>query len=219
LETSSLAAEVDAIDPEAGKVTLMTLHAAKGLEFPVVFVIGIEQNLIPHERSLQDNNIRELEEERRLLFVGMTRAQHELYLTLTRMREIRGRQLDSIPSMFLSEMDLVRNSLEVPPDEDSQVPREERPAARSEALAKTFERQGRPLLTTGANLLNGHGQPVEVPQGFQVGMLVRHPREGLGRVVEVGIGGARRTVTVEFENGERASFIANKCPLQPVGTR
>ena len=84
----------------------MTLHAAKGLEFPVVYLIGVEQNLIPHERALQTNRLRDLEEERRLLFVGMTRAEEQLVLTLTKNRNIHGRPLSSIPSDFLFEMKL-----------------------------------------------------------------------------------------------------------------
>ena len=74
LETASLAQDIDSLDESSGAVTLMTLHAAKGLEFPVVYIVAVEQNIIPHERSLRENDPRQLEEERRLLFVGVTRA-------------------------------------------------------------------------------------------------------------------------------------------------
>src|SRR5204863_183911 len=83
-------------------VSIMTMHAAKGLEFPVVFLAGIEQGLIPHERSLHKDD--EIEEERRLCFVGMTRAREELYLTHARLREFRGQTLYAVPSMFLGEL-------------------------------------------------------------------------------------------------------------------
>ena len=106
LETTALASDLDDVDLEAGAVTLMTLHSAKGLEFPVVFILGVEQNLIPHERSIREGNLRELEEERRLLFVGMTRAEQQLVLTQTYRREMHGRPMMTIPSEFLSEMDL-----------------------------------------------------------------------------------------------------------------
>ena len=109
LEQTSLVSELDNLDDNAGQVTLMTLHAAKGLEFPVVYVIAVEQNLIPHERSLRSGDLHEVEEERRLLFVGMTRAMQQLYLTQTRSREFRGRPLSTIPSDFLTETEFVVN--------------------------------------------------------------------------------------------------------------
>src|SRR5438105_3090377 len=80
----------------------MTLHAAKGLEFPVVYLMAVEQGLLPHERSL--NKPEELEEERRLAYVGMTRAKEELYLCGARQREFRGQTLNAVPSMFLNEL-------------------------------------------------------------------------------------------------------------------
>ena len=80
----------------------MTLHAAKGLEFPVVFIVGLEQGLLPHSRA--NENASELEEERRLLFVGITRARRELYLSRCRVRAFRGQQQATIPSRFLAEL-------------------------------------------------------------------------------------------------------------------
>ena len=80
----------------------MTRHAAKGLEFPVVFVAALEQGILPHERSLAKDD--QVEEERRLAFVGMTRAREVLYLTHSRLREFRGTTLYAIPSMFLDEL-------------------------------------------------------------------------------------------------------------------
>ncbi|HVW01566.1 MAG TPA: 3'-5' exonuclease, partial [Planctomycetaceae bacterium] len=223
LENSSLIADADTIDPEAGQVTLLTLHAAKGLEFPVVFIAGVEEGLLPHERSLKDGDLREIEEERRLLFVGITRARQELYLSVSLNRDSRGVVTCSTPSRFLTEMGLDRLDELAPaawsrPPESSQefAQRLSAPTAREASRAPTPKR---PLLTTGASLLNGTAESVDIPMPFEVGMLVRHPREGVGRVVEVGMPGLRRTVTVEFDNGERASFVAAKCPLQPVGRK
>ncbi len=217
LEAASLAGDQDDVDEAAGKVTLMTLHAAKGLEFPVVFITALEQNLLPHERALREMDLRELEEERRLLFVGITRAMRELFLTQTRKREIHGRSLHTIRSEFLTEIDVVETdcsnlafeteSLLVAPQPDS-------------AKRKSQIKEKRPLLTTGAALLNGTGEAAAMPLGFKVGMQVRHPRYGVGCVVEVGGFGPRRSVTVEFENGQRTeTFVASRCPLQPVGMR
>lgn len=104
LEQSALVSDTDQIKEENGRVTLMTLHAAKGLEFPAVFILGVEEGLIPHERSMRENDRKEIEEERRLLFVGMTRAQRHLFLTETRMRTMHGRLLPTIPSSFISEL-------------------------------------------------------------------------------------------------------------------
>src|SRR5690606_6469146 len=86
----TLSSAVDRWKDEGGAVTLMTLHAAKGLEFPVVFIVGLEQGLLPHARASE--NDAELEEERRLFFVGITRAQQELRLSHCRVREFRGQR-------------------------------------------------------------------------------------------------------------------------------
>jgi DNA helicase-2/ATP-dependent DNA helicase PcrA len=109
LEQTSLVSDTDVWDKEGGSVTLMTMHAAKGLEFPVVFIVGLEEGLIPHERSSVDPD--DVEEERRLLFVGITRAKQQLNLSrcLTRFR--KGRAWPIIPSRFL--MELPRSEMEV----------------------------------------------------------------------------------------------------------
>ncbi|MBA3313837.1 MAG: UvrD-helicase domain-containing protein [Planctomycetaceae bacterium] len=106
LEQTSLASEVDSIADDAGRATMMTLHAAKGLEFPCVYVVAVEHGVLPHERAAKTGDLRELEEERRLLFVGVTRAREELTITHAAKRELRGRPLPAIPSEFLHEMTL-----------------------------------------------------------------------------------------------------------------
>lgn len=103
----ALIADIDSMndDPEeAGNngIVLMTMHSAKGLEFPVVFIVGMEEGVFPHTRALSDNE--ELEEERRLAYVGITRAEEELYLTCARMRTLFGRSQMNAPSRFLSEI-------------------------------------------------------------------------------------------------------------------
>jgi DNA helicase-2/ATP-dependent DNA helicase PcrA len=110
LDHAALASDADQFDPEA-RVTLMTLHAAKGLEFPLVFLAGLEEGLFPHSRTL--NNPDELEEERRLCYVGMTRAMNTLVLTQAHYRRRYGNDAPemSVPSRFLSEVpnELVEN--------------------------------------------------------------------------------------------------------------
>ncbi len=102
LEQAALVADTDALETEQDRVTLMTLHAAKGLEFPVVFIVAAEHGLLPHERSSEDPE--KIEEERRLLFVGITRAKQELQLSCAQYRAFRGERRPTIPSQFLMEL-------------------------------------------------------------------------------------------------------------------
>jgi len=106
LQQISLFSDTDAYDASRQCVALMTLHAAKGLEFENVFIVGLEDGLLPHERANVDENEEELEEERRLLFVGITRAKTGLYLSHARHRTVQGQLMRTIPSRFLSELGL-----------------------------------------------------------------------------------------------------------------
>jgi DNA helicase-2/ATP-dependent DNA helicase PcrA len=103
LEEVALVSDLDSADFDGDAVTLMTLHAAKGLEFPVVFMIGLEETIFPHSRALYDQS--EMEEERRLCYVGMTRARQELYLAYASSRLLYGGVQHNPPSRFLSEID------------------------------------------------------------------------------------------------------------------
>ncbi|MEW5805474.1 MAG: UvrD-helicase domain-containing protein [Patescibacteria group bacterium] len=102
LENIRLLQEADSYEAEAEKITLMTLHSAKGLEFSLVFIVGLEQGLLPHERSLY--NQEDLEEERRLFYVGMTRSKKELYLSWAKIRFVRGDYQNNQPSQFLEDL-------------------------------------------------------------------------------------------------------------------
>ncbi|MFM9963373.1 MAG: ATP-dependent helicase [Planctomycetaceae bacterium] len=284
LETTSLVSDLDAVDESAGKVTLMTLHAAKGLEFPVVYIVGFEQNLIPHERAMyeQEDHRRmqmALEEERRLLFVGMTRAMKQLNLTTTTERYSFGRPVRTIRSQFETEIECeeidhaaqasgikgqgaIRQRDTVPfEDEVSQEvpnndwldfdfgaaappkgatspkrsdvfaePVDDEPAddepgddssADSRGSNKTLDAVAlKSKLTTGAALLRTQADDSEVTSLFTVGDSVRHPRYGLGEVVEVGRMLKRQTLVVRFDQDNRTeTFVADKCPLSPVGLR
>jgi DNA helicase-2/ATP-dependent DNA helicase PcrA len=101
LQQVSLVADADTRDDDAGLVTLMTLHNAKGLEYPIVFIIGCEDGVFPHSRALEEG---ELEEERRLCYVGITRAERDLYMTCARQRTVFGAHGYAIPSRFLAEI-------------------------------------------------------------------------------------------------------------------
>jgi DNA helicase-2/ATP-dependent DNA helicase PcrA len=102
LETTALVADTDVWDPTSERVALMTFHAAKGLEFPVVYLVAMEDGILPHERSL--DHPEQLEEERRLVFVGITRGMQEVHASCARIRDYRGTRRISAPSIFLTEM-------------------------------------------------------------------------------------------------------------------
>jgi DNA helicase-2/ATP-dependent DNA helicase PcrA len=109
LEEACLVNETDAWQADADRVTLMTLHASKGLEFPAVYLTAVEEGILPHQRSREHPE--QLEEERRLMFVGITRAQQELQISMARWRDFRGQRTLTIPSSFL--MELPRGEMDV----------------------------------------------------------------------------------------------------------
>lgn len=215
LENITLASDVDGWDEKQDCVAVMTLHAAKGLEFPAVYILAVEQGILPHERSL--NRTAELEEERRLAFVGMTRAKEELSLTHCRLREFRGQTLYAVPSMFLDEL---------PADGIQPIDL----SASSGGTARAMEAwrgnttpasQG--WYDTGFSVQSSANQPTPkgvapTPQGYEVGMKVMHEVYGAGRVTLVSGHGALRKVKVRFSSGER-TFIADKAKLVIVQSR
>jgi DNA helicase-2/ATP-dependent DNA helicase PcrA len=194
LSESILATDLDEWDPSRA-VSLMTLHAAKGLEFPVVFITAVEHGILPHQRAIKEHG--EVEEERRLMFVGMTRAKEELYLSHVTSREFRGLTNRAIPSQFLMELPAAEPSVErfKPP--------------------KALNRTANGLIVTGAELA-GSACPKPDASGFREGMLVRHPNFGLGRITSVSGYGEKTKATIKFTTGATRSFVVSKSPLQPV---
>ena len=104
LEHVALVSDVDNFDRSADAITLMTLHSSKGLEFTTVFITGLEEGLFPHMRAIDDDS--QMDEERRLCYVGMTRAKKRLYMTMAKSRILHGSMTNTLPSRFLSEIDL-----------------------------------------------------------------------------------------------------------------
>jgi len=178
LQRISLFTDADAYNSQADRVALMTLHAAKGLEFENVFIIGAEQGLLPHDRSGAEESGDLLEEERRLFFVGITRAKTNLQISYSRYRTMRGRLLRTIPSQFLYE-------LGCPFDGQADSSDDHEPRYRQS------EWRGR-----GCRACK-----------FEVGQLVRHPSLGLGRVVEFVDVGENSTLTVKFNTGQTKCFM------------
>ena len=179
LERVALVSDADSIpDAEGGVVTLMTIHTAKGLEFPVVFLSGMEDGVFPHLRTLGDP--RELEEERRLAYVGITRAKRRLYLSRAVMRSSWGQPSANPPSRFLDE---------VPPDL-IEWEREE-PARQQPAQARVAAR----ALATGTLRGGAGNRPIPT---LQIGDRVSHQTFGLGRVVAVQGDGERAQASIDF---------------------
>lgn len=186
LEEVSLVADVDSLAEGTEGVTLMTLHSAKGLEFPVVFMVGMEDGLFPHARSLDTEE--ELDEERRLCYVGMTRAREELNLVWARTRHIFGRLEACRPSRFLQEtndkfLDYLNGS---PSQIRMWAPVTPRPQA------------------TGAKVK------------YAVGMVVEHGKWGQGVVIETSALGEQPVILVEFSGGDRRRLMADFAPLTVV---
>jgi DNA helicase-2/ATP-dependent DNA helicase PcrA len=209
LENITLASDVDSWDERQDWVSVMTLHSAKGLEFPVVYMAAVEQGLLPHERSLAKEE--DVEEERRLAFVGITRAKEELYLSHARLREFRGQTLYAVPSMFLDEL---------PDDAIEQI--DLSASAAGSARAMNEWRSGSPAAATGwADAgIKPKAKEETVPDGiadrFAEGMLVRHDSYGTGRVTEVSGYGPMRKVKVRFSGAGERTFLATKARLEIV---
>jgi DNA helicase-2/ATP-dependent DNA helicase PcrA len=188
LQEQALYSDQDSMTSEGGSVTLMTLHNAKGLEFSHVFVVGMEEGTFPHARSLDEHN---LEEERRLAYVGITRAKQTLTLTHARLRSSWGEREYRMPSRFLSEI----------PDE--------------------FKSGSVPSTLTGATGRGGWGVALSSRRDsqssasggtqYRTGERVRHAKFGVGEVVEAGAG----RIVIRFGTEER-TFVPEIAPLSKI---
>lgn len=186
LETVALVADVDNYQADAETVVMMTLHSAKGLEFPVVFMVGLEEGLFPHSRSLMEN--KELEEERRLCYVGITRAKERLYITHAQMRMLYGGVNSSVPSRFLLEF----------PKETITVLKDNRRVSGPGSPYPARENQVRE-----AGPIRMMNNAPKAPQGsnpddIRTGSKVSHPKWGIGTVVTKEGVGENAQVKVAF---------------------
>ncbi|MDO8611427.1 MAG: UvrD-helicase domain-containing protein [Dehalococcoidia bacterium] len=182
LEDAALITDVDEYDDATDAATLITLHAAKGLEFPVVFIVGLEEGLLPHMRSLESGDPAQLEEERRLCYVGMTRAKQQLYLVRAFRRSFTGHHP---PSRFLAD---------IPPNLTASSER-----AAAPTLWPQRHRYGA-APRVGAQHAAPDGAPPAAPaEVFSAGDHVRHPRFGQGIVVSCEPSGTDYQVVVAFQ--------------------
>ncbi len=218
LEQIALASDVDAWDETADHVSVMTLHAAKGLEFPVVYLMATEQGILPHERSLAKDE--DVEEERRLCFVGMTRAMRELNLCHGRLREFRGQALYSVPSMFLEELPPEVEHLDLSASKNTArtAVEEWRAAVGGTAAGAGYAaRGGLPPIAPPKFVWPGAakaGGPA--PAEFAVGQVVQHEAYGVGQLTDVTGFGALKRVKVRFATAGEKTFVADQVKLTVV---
>jgi DNA helicase-2/ATP-dependent DNA helicase PcrA len=213
----ALVADIDQHDPTADAVSLMTLHNAKGLEFPFVFIAGMEDGLFPMSRSMDEPE--QLEEERRLFYVGITRAERKLYLLHARRRRRGAQWMDAVPSSFLESV----------PDELVETRRTPRVLERTSSYSQPWKFVSPDFRSRGERLY-GRAAPLAAPaddDGYQVdysdsqdapqiikGARVRHPQFGAGTVVELGGAGNDVRATINFDTVGRKLVVLRYANLE-----
>lgn len=225
LERTWLVNETDDWETEADKVTLMTLHATKGLEFSCVFLIAIEDGLLPHERSRDEMS--QLEEERRLAFVGITRAKEELQLSYVRIRDFRGRRGTAIPSSFL--MEIPRHELEMTKARAADLDYYQEEYFDDDEYLTTeiedIDESPKPMhvaaaaVTTAAELAGQKRAKTLAkvsPDVFVHGMTVVHPDFGPGKIIALSGAGKGRKATVQFAAAGQKKFVLTYSELRPA---
>lgn len=217
LENVSLYAEADNIDEQNGRVGLMTLHSAKGLEFPVVFITGLEEGLFPSSQSAFEAE--RLEEERRLFYVGITRAKEELHLSYARQRMQYGHIESSMPSSFLREL---KETLPVRETYRSRVASATAAAAPAEQDMHTLsapKREARrtvPRFSISANAETAKPSAEASPVAYGAGARITHKTFGLGTVLSVTGDGASQIIEIAFDSGINKKFAAAYAPIEQL---
>jgi ATP-dependent DNA helicase UvrD/PcrA len=197
LERTALLSEVENTQGSGG-VSLMTLHCAKGLEFPVVFMVGMEEHLFPHAHSRESES--DVEEERRLCYVGMTRAKERLILTRAVSRRVFGRSQFNEPSRFLEELPplLLRDVSRRSPSRPRRIVSE---GGRSYVPDPGWDPESSPGRSQGA---------------FGLGRRVHHPEYGIGTIIEVEGSGDSLKLTISFSVYGSKKFLPKYAPLEPI---
>ena len=210
LEEVALVADIDSLDESNDYVVLMTLHSAKGLEFPHVYLAGMEDGIFPSYMTITADDPDEVEEERRLCYVGITRAEEELTLTCARRRMIRGETQYNKMSRFLKEipMELLSTGavFQKPEPEEERKPSAYQ-QARQAFRAKAFVQPG---------AARSFGSPKGEGPGYQVGDRVRHVKFGEGTVTAMVEGGRDYEVTVDFDGPGTKKMFAAFAKLQKI---
>ncbi len=219
----TLVSDTDRMKADRGSVTLMTLHAAKGLEFPVVVIAGLEEGILPHDRAIgYQAKEDDIEEERRLAFVGITRAMERLIISHSAWRMIMGRSESRLKSRFIAELppdcleeiDLGRRQTDVGSiGFRDDAPRSMRPAARPAGFGRTATT---PAVTGATENRAASGILDTGTAQFRTGQLVRHAKFGLGRIQELGDDPDQTRVVVEFQTTGRKTLILQFAKLERV---
>ncbi len=214
LEQIALVTDLDSYDSGSDRLTMMTFHSAKGLEFPYVFMTAMEEGLFPHSRSSDDDH--ELEEERRLCYVGITRAMKKLYLTHARRRRTfgeatfndRSRFVDEIPVELVQDLDLAQEA----------TPRWEATSSRPWANPNGFRgsRPSKPVSVPAQKSSEVRVVYDEPEDGLRIGARVRHATFGVGVVKGVEGSGDGRKATVLFQNAGLKKLMLRFAGLEPV---
>lgn len=215
LENVALFTATDQMLSDRGEVSLMTLHSAKGLEFPVVFLCGMEDGLFPSSQSRFDPE--RMEEERRLCYVGITRAREELRLSYAKQRMLYGKIESTRPSQFLEE--LAGALPEQPKPQRAQAYREEQRKPLLHTLQKNEARPLRFEKMRSVSNATASTQPTRAavpaaPIAVRSGQRVNHKTFGDGTVMSVGGSGANQIVEIDFDNGKKKKFAAAYAPIR-----
>ena len=225
LEEMALVSDADDVDQNAPHVTMMTLHISKGLEFPVVFIVGMEEGLFPSSRSFEDNDPDSVEEERRLAYVGITRAREKLFLTHARTRKVWGQEQNHPPSRFISELPPEYLQMETSMKRPQFVERHS-----SSSMEYSSGGYGRPAYSQPRAARRGQDEFDALPnyedfsdepsssgsKDFAKGMRVRHPTFGVGMISQVEGSGDSLKVNVMFSDRTSKKFIVKYARLERV---
>lgn len=219
LEEMALVSDVDSLDEEVNSVTLMTMHISKGLEYPYVFIVGLEENLFPSGRSVEEDEESSLEEERRLAYVGMTRARQKLALTYARSRKVWGQEQFNPPSRFLKEIpnELVQFSTAM----------EQPKFVARFASSSSYESSGTNYGSSSRSFNKPRNYDEfdqstpdydEFPEanGYAKGQKVRHPTFGVGSIFQTEGNGDQQKVSVLFADQTIKKFVAKYARLEKI---
>lgn len=212
LENVSLVSDIDSMNDGNGAVALMTLHSAKGLEFPVVFMIGMEENIFPTSRARNDMSNHAMEEERRLCYVGMTRAKQKLYLINARQRNIFGNESYNRKSRFIEEIPaelIVSDNPVKQPDAREQ-------AEHTRGQRKNFHRYAMDTHALGDGTRDVRPAAAPVSKTFEKHQKVQHDKFGVGTVMEISGSGSSMLVSIDFGAAGVKRFAAAYAPIKPV---